>query len=382
MSPKHPDLALEDRLRRELARRATATPTSPTARADIHRRATAAAAASDPPRWRRPAAALAVMVVLVVAAVRVIDRGSDETQTPPVVHPLPARPPTLAGGVLGAVMVPCTADQGTDPTCGGGPGSLDLARPDQVNLLARETALYDTASPILSDGRLVESDPGLDPGATVIDPASERSLRLEAHDSTTPTAALPDGRVAIVHGSATGPDRLDIVGEDGVESSIALPSDLNTAALAAGPEGWLAVLGDGDRECCLNRAELVLVAPGGALHRVGIRDAVADRDPTMTGLVMSWGSRGLIALSGTRLAPPGSDRFFDWTVVVDPTTGERVAALDAQGIAWAPDGTGLLASRRTGRTSSELTLFWGPGLRQETGVGPVPGEFTPYWWQP
>lgn len=70
--------------------------------------------------------------------------------------------------------------------------------------------------------------------------------------------------------------------------------------------------------------------------------------------------------------------------MVDPTTGEQVAALPDwhQGLAWAPDGTGLLAARLTGDRTAELLLYWGTELEHSRNLGPTSLPFTPHWWLP
>ena len=323
----------------------------------------------------RGTAALVAAVVVLVVAVRIIDGGTGPAPPLPVVEPLPDRPPVVEGTVLGQMSAMCPTGS-TDPDCSDGPAELDLRHPTEPHLVTRSTGVD---IPVLSDGRLVRSEGAL----SVVDPTSGATVPVEARRGA-PVAALPDGRLAVIdRRSHTGnPAQVRIIDADGTTATIRLPSDLDAHAVAAGPEGWIAVLGDGDRQCCLNRAQLVLVAPDGSMRRVDVRDAVADRDPTMTGLALSWSSRGLLAISGTRLAPPGSDRLFDWTVVVDPTTAERVAVLDGQGLAWSPDGSGLLTARRTSQSTADLRLFWGPGLRRHTDLGAMERSFTPYWWNP
>jgi hypothetical protein len=118
---------------------------------------------------------------------------------------------------------------------------------------------------------------------------------------------------------------------------------------------------------------------------VNIDDAVENMPlPVMVGdLTPTWSPRGLVAISANQAATIDGDRSptRSWTVVVDPTTGERLADIPGwHALAWSPDGTGLMAARRTGADTTGLRLFWGPALQDHTDLGELDLPFTPWWW--
>jgi hypothetical protein len=337
----------------------------------------------------RPAMALAAAVTLLVVtvgfvAVEFVTGGAGDPVPPvPPALPLPDRPPPLEGTVIGrARSISCTAD------CVDAPVQLDLAEPAAPRLLTDDPHRQ-TSDLVLRDGRRVTLDPD-GAGSSVVDPQTGHRISLGPRHPLS-LDVQPDGRI-VTYGAAADEDgegrpaELQIVGAGGTTVR-RLPDGFVPSAVTAGPEGWVAVVGD-DRECCLNEAELVLVAPGGGTHRVDIDEALDDVAPPMTSEVsMSWSSRGLVVISPAALEfagdrPPDMPR--NWAVVVDPATGEEVARLPDwwQGLAWSPDGTGLLAARRVGDNRAQLRLYWGPGLERSRDLATLDLPFAPHWWLP
>jgi len=376
---------LEAGLREELAARAAATTTSPDALAHIVERTRAMPRRAT---WWRPVlavlAAIAVLAVAVTLATRDQEHGpaSPEPEQPPYtgplppVEPLPDRAPDPTGSVSGLAGTGCEGNA----DCGGGrPARLDLSRLG----LPEELPFPDGIE--LDDGRRFESTPtgGTAPWGErgmpewwLVDPANDSRLSLGPGFLETATA-LPDGRIAAIWREIAEEAEIElrIVDAQARSTRIDLPAGFDPNEIAAGPDGWYAVLGTVDPCCPL---QLVLVAPDGAQRRM-----VLDRDSqTAWGSVrISWGAAGLIAVSPSIPDHPDEGDAGSWVTVVDPAAGEIVASIDGWlGSAWSPDGTGLLVVQPTGPETSRLALLWGPGLAERTDVGTVPAAFTPDGW--
>jgi hypothetical protein len=379
---------LESSLRAELTARAAATTTSPDALAGIVERSRAMTPRST---WRRPVLALVGAIVVLVAAVTLATRDSEhrpafpepQPEQPPYtgplppVRPLPDRPPDAAGAVSGQAGTGCLGDA---DCVGGRPARVDL--PDVG--APEELPHPDTVE--LSDGRRFEFTPtggtapwgelGM-PETWLVDPANGSRLSLGA-GSVEAAAALPDGRIAAIWFPITEDPVLElrIVDAQARSTRVDLPDGFQPSEIAGGPDGWYAVLGT-LYPCCPR--QLLLVAPDGAQRRL-----VLDRDgQTASGVQISWGEAGLIAVSPLIPRHPEEGDGGSWVTVVDPNAGEIVASIDGWlGTAWSPDGTGLLVARLTGEDTARLAVLWGPGLAERTDVGTVPAAFTPHAWTP
>lgn len=369
---------LEHRLRSELEQRARTTRTSPSARDEILART----ARSRPrPSWRRPAVALVAAVTLLVAAVWVVSRGEGDPAPPvPPAQPLPDRPPAVEGTIVGvARSTSCSGD------CVRAPATLDLTDLAGAHLLT-DSPTGQSSDHVLRDGRRVVSE-GPGAGWAVVDPDTGRRIPL-GQVRPESVDVLPDGRIVTLEAADHDDDPADlrIVG-DGGTTPTRLPDGFQPYAITTGPGGWVAVVGDDDG-CCLDEPELVLVAPGGGMRRVDIGDAVDDVAwPVSSSLSLSWSSRGLIVLSPAALEFTGDRRPEtprNWAVVVDPATGEEVARLPDwwQGLAWSPDGSGLLAAQPVDDGSARLRVYWGPRLRHSRDLGVVDLPFATHWWLP
>lgn len=172
--------------------------------------------------------------------------------------------------------------------------------------------------------------------------------------------------------------------------------------MAAGPDGSNAVDGSGEGSSCSELTKLLVIRPDGAeqRHRLAPRPPQAWFPGTRS---LTWGASGLLALSCERPTPlalaSSGGGAKDGRItpasrapeLVDPTragpasptraAAELVASLDGEeGVAWSPDGTGLLVARRDGPRASELAVAWGPRLRERRPVGRPPRPVVPQVW--
>jgi hypothetical protein len=379
------DVDLERLLRDELLHRAGQTTTSATALTEIRARAAAHPAhAARParPEWRRPVAALAAAVALLAGGVIAVQRGLDDgTNVPlPPVQALPDRPPAIEGTLLGGIARTC-AD-----FCESVTATLDLA--------SRRSEEITGEYPLRDGRRLGPRNDGwyaYDP----YDPETGDGVKVT---DRVPGAVdvLTDGRVAAYEtaGDFGSPARLVVVDATGEQTTVDLPEGFLVDGLTAGPDGWLAVAG-GEECCATSRTrpdrDLVLVGPDGTTTVVDLDEVLADMPLAAArgNLMPAWGPRGLIALTNGMAAPPAppfgheETAVESWTVVLDPTTGERVADIDGwHALAWSPDGTGLMAARPTGPETTRLRLYWGPALDHHTDLGEIDIPFAPWWWVP
>jgi hypothetical protein len=362
---------LEEELRAELRRTAAATRTAPDALGRIAERAE-----RRPPV--RPSRALAVAAVVVVAlaagvALRLAPGGDGQT----VVADQPPQPPSLSGTVQVEVLTsPCNGD------CVDGHFRFSFGSPqDMVALLTGEW--HDVE--VLADGRYLTGSGG---GATLlVDPASGAEVPVGAGEVQS-VAEETRGTVVVLAFDETAQRgavlrRVD-PGTGAVAELAPLADDLVAHALAVGPDGQLAVLAD-VRECCLNRPVLVVLdRDGNERQRIRLGNLLPEQRSLMPGRPgLSWGRSGLIAISGTSPEPlsAGGGAHPGWTTVLDPTSGRQVAQLDGwQGLAWSPDGDGLLVARRTGRRTSELAVLWGPALTRTIQAGTTGLPVVPRYW--
>jgi hypothetical protein len=398
------DVDLEELLRDELQHRAGQTTISATALTEIRARAAARperrsrlarrrarlrlrSTGSTPlprlrpspaPAWRRPVAALAAAVALLTGGVIAVQRGLDEGDTNDAkvrlspVQALPDHPPAIEGTLLGGIARSCS------DICDLSTATLDLATRRSVEMRGEYP---------LRDGRRM--GPRTD-GWFAYDPETGEGVKVT---EWAPSAVdvLTDGRIAAYEtaGDFGSPARLVVVDADGDSTTVDLPEGFFADGLTAGPDGWLAVVG-GEACCDTVRTrpdrDLVLVGPDGTATVVDLDEVLADMPlPAARGTLQpAWSTRGLMAISNEMVAPPFGHEgtpVEPWTVVLDPTTGERVADIDGwHALAWSPDGTGLMAAQPTGRQTTRLRLFSGPALEHHTDLGELDVPFVPWWW--
>lgn len=370
---------LERRLRDELIGLAATTRTAPGALDAIVERAG---------RRRRAGRALLVVAaavlaaVLVLAGVVVARDGEGDGQR--VTADIPPGPPTVTGTVVAAVETnPCVGN------CLSGDVRFDLSDPGAVEVLGRdgrwaEPVEYGREAPdALPDGRYLDVDANAT--TVVVDPASGEELMVGAVRVLS-ADVLKDGRVVIVAvDGISDRTRVGVVDPGGaglVDRTV--PAGFRPYAVAGGPDGRLAVLGDSE-ECCLNKPALLIVEPDGTEVVHDLSGPLDGRRSLVLGdPELSWSAAGPIAVSMDLPEPYiAGQAARGWTVVIDPGDGERIAAIDGwQGLAWSPDGRGLLVARRAGTRSSELAVLWGPELSERIDLGSVPLPVLPRFWLP
>lgn len=359
---------LERRLRDELTGLAATTRTAPGALDAIVERAGRA------PRRGKAPLVVAVATVVVLAVVALGSAGDD--RAPRVTADIPPGPPEVTGTVLAEVYtVPCTGD------CVDARARFPIIDPEQLEVLASDERGDNysdgpTSRHPLRDGRFFTSEGG---GALLVDPADGSSMAL-GRGLVTSADVLPDGRVVFVKVD----DGAEVAIADpagGTVTRVRLPGDLSPSAVAVAPDGTMAVLGEGAR-CC----NVVLFAPDGDVSFLDVAGALDRRGIVVIGdTAMSWSVSGLLAISQDLPEPwtGASSPLQGWTVVIDPDDGERITAIDGwQGLAWSPDGRGLLVARRAGPRSSELAVYWGPELSERIDLGRVPLPVLPRFWLP
>lgn len=295
---------------------------------------------------------------------------------------LPAVPPDLKGSILANVnSQPCPG------ACSA--ARFDIRSPDNVAHVDN----VGTGRLVLADGRLVARDEHTAGGSALIDPGGAPPLSLGKEVNS--LDVLTDGRLVLLATNDAGQRVLrKISPRSGSIEDRPLPSRLGkAAAVTAGPDGGVAILGTEDG-CCTPSALLVIGKDGKEEYYSlsfpeGRRQVLGGHLPAL-----SWGASGLIAISGSRPQPlarayyegrraPERDELHPgWTNVVDAGTGELVASLDGwQGLAWSPDGRGLLTARRDGPDTSQLAVWWGPRLKERLDVGRTSLPMVPRYWR-
>lgn len=332
--------------------------------------------------WRRPVLGALGAVAVIVAVAAVVTRDGDlvSLDVSPYTGPLPpvealaTSAPEATGSVSGFVGAGC---RGSEDCVGGRPARLDLAGLDAPEELPRAENVE------LDDGRWLESTPtgGTAPWGErampewwLVDPADDSRHSLGAGFLETATV-LPDGRIAVAWTPLTeeGIPELRTIDAQAEATQVDLPDGFRPTKIAAGPDGWYAVLGSGDG-CCELR--LLLVEPGGAQRQLVLGDRTASAP-----LTVSWGAAGYIAVG-----PEYPDHWDEgdgasWVTVVDPHAGEVEATLEGWvGTAWSPDAPALLVAQPTDPETTDLALAWGPSFAERTSVGTVAAAFTPHDW--
>lgn len=372
---------IEERLTTMLRERADATRVDPDAMAAVTARSVAGRSTSGARIGRRPllvAGAVAASLALVVG-VLLVGTGGGDTAPPATVPP---GQPLVAGTLVGMVdTMPCNGD------CIDGPAEIALNEGGDFRYVQTVQQDGRNTLAVLPDGFTIASADGGGGRYELRNRARETQRTVELGDRLAIDAdRTRDGRLLFLtarDGSDTG--EVVIVAADDSQRVVSLPDGLLPHAVALGLDGTWVALAD-RRECCLNRPVLVFSYADGTVKRtLDVDDALADveRASVTSEPDISTSVTGLVAISADRPdgLVAGGPLHPGWTVVVDPDTGGRVAHLDGwQGLAWANDGTGLVAARRTGERSSELALFTGPHLEQRAPLPGTPVPFVPLAW--
>lgn len=207
---------------------------------------------------------------------------------------------------------------------------------------------------------------------------------------------LPDGRLVTVATNSSGQRVLRTVDpNNGRTTDRALPSGARWLGAASAPNGAVAGIASKDG-CCggsPDPSELLVLEADGRQQRRRLSLPERDRTPA-TPPTISWGASGLIAIAASRpepiaaayyegrVAPERVNRHPGWTDVLEPASGRLVASLHGwPGLAWSPDGKGLLAAQRDGLRQSRLAVFWGSQLEHRIDLGTTPLPVTPVRWR-
>jgi hypothetical protein len=371
-------------------------------RRDLERCATAAPVPSGPPghlveqvaRRRRArvraciAATPLVLGLLALPAVLDLRDGGTEVVAGrgDTAGNLPLIPPALSGYIVANVE--------TNP-CANTPGRECVSEVVRFPLGSSESLVpLDTGGwsrvTVLPDGRYVARDESRAELWVLVDPhgAPQLPLGRNAHSVN----ALSDGRLIMLATDDGGRSVIRMIDEQtGAVRDRQVPSAVRpAAAVTGGPDGAIVVVGKGGG-CCALRDLVVIDADGRERHH---RLSMSDRSTPFTPAV-SWGPGGLLAITDeapqplaaaffeNRRAPERDEVHPGWTDVYDVRTGDLVASLDGwQGLAWAPDGRGLLTAQRDGERASQLAVWWGPGLERRLDVGRTPLPLMPRYWSP
>lgn len=372
---------LETRLRRDLDANATGldvpSQPPPALLAGVRRR-----------RQARGTGAATVLLAACVLGLALIATGGQERTEVAAgrLTDLLRSPPALAGSIVAGS--PNLCDDSRPGYCPlDGLVRFDLVSPGNLE------QIHTRATNVLADGRFVVYRDNFE--LVLIDPAagSERSLGRDLQA----IELLPDGRLLLLVRQGARHVLRTLDPRSGHSEDRRLPSSpQGAAAVAVGPDGTIAVLrakGTGpDLEGVDldggEPSELLLIRPDGKERHVklgsGVRPGWRPNHPWGP-LDLSFGASGLIAITPRSPQPPtnglANEPHPGWTQVVDPGTGERVALLEGwQGMAWSPDGRGLLVAQRDGVRESVLAVWWGPSFVERIDAGRVPLAAVPYSW--
>ena len=129
---------------------------------------------------------------------------------------------------------------------------------------------------------------------------------------------------------------------------------------------------------------ITVIEPSGTRHHIAVAQSPRDWAPVpgmMGHAKLTWGESGLFAISSSYPFVTNDDRhapFGAWTMVVDDR-GQRVGTFGGwQGLAWSPDGLGLLGGHKVSNQDNDqryvLEVRYGPGLRhrRRVGIAPLP----------
>lgn len=365
----------EDHLRRRLHRYAATTRISPDALAQIVDLATGAPApGGGQRRWLQAAVAgVAAAAMALVFVSTTADRAEVDMADGTGV------PPTIAGDVLGLVQTSAKCN----PDVCAGSDVMRLALPS-LTFERLTTEARATSAALAGDGRiLATSELGASHG--LLEVGAEATTLLPSVPDLVAVAVGPGGEeatVVSVGGVSSGATTYDLrVGNQTViRGAVAL------SVPTFGPAGRLAVLqARPSTRYLFHDAELVVFdgITEVARHRVqGVPpDGVLSSRPAL-----SWSSKGLVALSGGRMDPfqgTSGDEALNTTLIVDPDTGATVRRIEGwHGLAWSPDGTGLLLTRPVAPRTTEVAVAYGASLASMDMIGSAEDYLTVLVWRP
>lgn len=230
------------------------------------------------------------------------------------------------------------------------------------------------------DGRVVR-EAVVDPDVLLVavnEDASTEPLPYRSPSGPARAVAAADGRVAWVADIESGIDEVRVASPTSPSGKVVWRHP-SPSAVAIGPNGRLAVIVDAGA----GKPKVVVLSAAGRV----LRTASLPRDDVeFVGgdLEVSWSAAGLLAVStpamqGYGWDPPG-------VLVYDASDLREVARVKGwHGLAWSPDGQGLLVTRLTpqrddwrGRT--EVAVVYGDGLRERQRVGFIDGNFAGWRW--
>jgi hypothetical protein len=304
-------------------------------------------------------AGIALVVVLAVVLFAVARRGRDDGDDIHAVQ-LPDRPPALTGTAYGVVLtVPCRRN------CVTGVAQVRVGRAGSLHML-----LEGGVNDIASNGHDVLALHTNGASYQIVD-ARTRNVIANGFGYAVAFDEFPDGRLAVLVHDDDSNTRVDVIDPNTAAArTISLSTHVPNAVAVEG--GRIAVLHDFD----LDDRGVTVIEPTGGRHEVHL-DALGGGDgPVMFGHVeLTWGGSGMFAISASHPFPSSQGSpppWKAWTLVVDDA-GTIVARLDGwQGLAWSPDGLGLLVGRKPRPIETErnfeLRVRYGPGLRRSERV--------------
>lgn len=365
----------EENLRRRLRLYAATTRTSPDGLGQIVDRATRAAAPRPGQRrWLQGAVVgIAAAAVALVLVARTDDQAEVDKSSGTVVAP------TIEGGVFGLVQDSgnCSSD-----VC---PGS-DVMRLELPSLAVERltTEARATSVALAEDGRILATS-GSSHG--LIEVGVETVSQLPSGPDLAAVAVGPSGEQATVvpvieDGASSGETTYDLQlgGETVIRGAVAL------SVPTFDPAGRLAVLQAGPSTRHLfHDTDLVIFDGITEVARQRVRE-IPPSGVLSPRPALSWSSQGLVAISGGRMDSfqgASGDEALNTTLIVDPDTGTTVRTIEGwHGLAWSPDGTGLLLTRPVAPRTTEVAVAYGPSLASIQNIGSAGGYLTGLVWRP
>ena len=365
----------EENLRRRLHRYAATTRTSPDGLGQIVDRATRAAETRPGQRrWLQGAVAgIAAVALALVLVARTADQAEVDKASGTGVAP------TIEGGVFGLVQDSsnCSSD-----VC---PGS-DVMRLELPSLAFERltTEARATSVALAEDGRILatsESSHGL------IEVGVETVSQLPSGPDLVAVAVGPSGEQATVvsviedgASSGTTTNDLRVEGETVIRGAVAL------SVPTFDPTGRLAVLqARPSTRHLFHDTDLVVFDGITEVARQRVR-GIPPSGALSARPALSWSSQGLVAISGGRMDSfqgRSGDEALNTTLIVEPDTGATIRTIEGwHGLAWSPDGTGLLLTRPVAPGTTEVAVAYGPSLISIENIGRVDGYLTGLVWRP
>lgn len=364
----------EERLRRRLHRAAETTQTSPDGLATILERATSQPAPAAWPR-RVLVGAVAAVAVSALALVLVAPNGNQESAE---LAGGTGAPPAIEGEIVGLVQ---DSDRCTSDVC---PGS-DVMRLELPSLtFGRATTGARIASVAVGpDGGVLATTKD---GSGLVEVGTASVMRLPLLPEPVAVAIGPAGEQATVHtvvegGASSGPTTYDLR----LDGELLITGAADLSAPAFDPAGRLAVLqAFTSPRSRFHDAELVVFDRVTEVARRRIEgvppDGVLNERP-----VLSWSGAGLVAISRDRMDSfqgVSGNESLNTTLIVDPATGATVRTIEGwHGLAWSPDGTGLLLTRPVAPRTTEVAVAYGSTMGSIDIVGTVSDYVTGLFWR-